>query len=366
MIKGFSGGVDCDVHVAIPDLKTLLSHMDGHWPDAMVERGFALPNMASYPPNAPITARNDWRDENGRPPSTLDALARDLLDRFDVGTAIVNPVPFHATGFSEDMAAAVTRGINRWVAAALLDKDERLCAGISVPPQNPTLAAAEIDRVAPDERFVQVLLPGTADAPFGRRHYWPIYEAACRHDLPVGIMAAHSFRFPTTAIGWTSYFYEDYAAHAQAFHGQLASLITEGVFQKFPTLRVVLIESGVTWLPAFLWRMDKVWRGLRTEVPWVDQAPSAIVRQRVRLTAQPFDAPAPFDEQDGKEAVSRLLSHFPSNDLLLGASDYPRWQFDGDAIWPKHFPDALIHRMTHDNPHETYPRLNRPELHRRA
>lgn len=350
---GFAGGVDCDVHVAIPDLKTLLSHMDGHWPNSLIERGFALPHMASYPPNAPITARDDWRDENGRPPSSVDALARDLLDRFDVGTAIVNPVPIHAIGFSEDMAAALARGINRWVARDLLDRDQRLVAGISVAPHSPSQAATEIDRVAADPRFVQVLLPSTADAPLGRRQYWPIYEAACRHDLPVGIMAAHSFRFPTTALGWTSYFYEDYAAHAQAFHGVLASLITEGVFQKFPTLRVVLIESGVTWLPAFLWRMDKVWRGLRTEVPWVDQAPSALVRNHVRLTAQPFDAP------DEAEAVSRVLKHFDSGDLLLGASDYPRWQFDGDAIWPKHMPADLIHRMTHNNPRETYPRLQR-------
>lgn len=350
---GFAGGVDCDVHVAIPNLDALLSHMDGHWPDALVERGFALPHMASYPPNAPITARDDWRDEDGRPPSSVQALARDLLDRFDVGLAIVNPLPIQALSFSEDMGAALARGINRWVASDLLDRDKRLRASISVAPQNPGMAAAEINRCAADRRFVQVLLPVSADAPLGHRQYWPIFEAACRHDLPVGILAAHTFRFPTTAIGWTSYFYEDYAAHAQAFHGQLASLITEGTFQKFRTLRVVLIELGVTWLPAFLWRMDKVWHGLRTEVPWVDQAPSSIVRERVRLTAQPFDAP------DEAEAVARLLQHFASDDLLLGASDYPRWQFDGDALWHKHLPEALIRRMTHDNPLATYPRLNR-------
>ena len=45
----------------------------------------------------------------------------------------------------------------------------------------------------------------------------------------------------------------------------LNSLLVEGVFQKFPDLRVVLIESGVTWLPASIWRVNKTWRGVRSD-----------------------------------------------------------------------------------------------------
>ena len=48
----------------------------------------------------------------------------------------------------------------------------------------------------------------------------------------------------------------------------------------------------MTWLPAHLWRLTKFWHGLRSEVPWVDRPPSEIVRDRVRLTVQPMDAPA--------------------------------------------------------------------------
>ena len=56
------------------------------------------------------------------------------------------------------------------------------------------------------------------------------------------------------------------------------------MFTKFPDLKVVLLESGFTWLPAHLWRLTKFWRGLRMEVPWVDRAPTDIVRDNVRLT----------------------------------------------------------------------------------
>ena len=55
---------------------------------------------------------------------------------------------------------------------------------------------------------------------------------------------------------------------ATAFQSQLTSLIAEGAFDRFPGLRVVLAGSGFAWLPAWVWRFDKVWRGLRREVPW--------------------------------------------------------------------------------------------------
>ena len=145
--------------------------------------------------------------------------------------------------------------------------------------------------MAPDHRFVQVLMLGNGRTAAGRRQNWPIYRAAEQHGLPVGIHAGSSFRHPPSALGWPSYYLEDYVSQAQGFAAALNSLVTEGVFVKFPGLKVVLIESGVTWLPASLWRLDKTWRGVRSEVPWLERLPTEIVREHVRLTLQPFDAP---------------------------------------------------------------------------
>ncbi len=209
----------------------------------------------------------------------------------------------------------------------------------------------EIERVAPDGRFVQVLMPVMLDAPLGKRQYWPIYAAAQKQGLPVGIHAGSTYRHPVTPVGWPSYYTEDYAAQAPAFQAALSSLVTEGVFTKFPNLKVVLIESGVSWLPAHLWRLTKFWRGLRLEVPWVDRAPSEIVRENVRLTVQPFDVP------DDSGVVERLLEHIGSEDILLFSTDYPHWHFDGDAVLPPGLPSGLVRRMMIDNPRSTYPRL---------
>ena len=113
----------------------------------------------------------------------------------------------------------------------------------------------------------------------------------------------------------------------------------------------MLLESGVTWLPAFLWRISKFWRGVRAEVPWVDRSPADIVRDHVRLTIVPFDAPP------DAEVVERIVEHLRSDDILLYASDYPHWQFDGDDALPPGLPPGLKQKILVENPLSTYVRL---------
>src|SRR5215471_3838913 len=316
------GAIDCDVHPSVPDITALTPYLDDHWRDAVEERGIASLESISYPPNAPITARRDWRAGKGPAGASAADVASQVFDRFGADAAILNCLYGIQLVFNEDMAIAFARALNNWIVKEWLDRDPRLRASIVVPLQNIEHAVDEIERCAPDRRFVQVLLLAMGEAPLGRRQFWPLYAAADRNGLPIGIHAGSAYRHPVTALGWPSYYIEDYAAQSQAFQSQVASLISEGVFAKFPALKVVLIESGVTWLPGCLWRFSKCWRGLRSEVPWVDRSPAEIVRDHFRLTIQPLDAPA------SPEAVERAIDHLRSDDMLLYASDFPHWQFD--------------------------------------
>ena len=155
-----------------------------------------------------------------------------------------------------------------------------------------------------------------------------------------------------TPVGWPTSFTEEYVNQATAFQSQLTSLIAEGVFTKFPALTVVLMESGVTWLPAYLWRLTKFWKGLRSEIPWVSDPPGSIVRDRVRLTLQPFDAPP------DPSSVMRLIEHIGSDEMLLFSTDYPHYQFDGEAPIPVGLDPALARKIMAENPLLTYVRLS--------
>ncbi|HEX4262045.1 MAG TPA: amidohydrolase family protein [Acetobacteraceae bacterium] len=344
------GGIDCDLHPAAPTVTDLLPYLEPLWRDMIARRGIDAPASIAYPAAAPISVRPDWRPADKSAAATFPRLRAEALDAFGTRLGICNCLIGVPLLFGEDMAAAFARATNDWIAREWLDREPRLRASIVVPVQNPGLAAAEIDRCAADRRFVQVLLPANGELPLGRRAHWPIYEAAVRHGLPVGIHAGSAYRHPVTNVGWPSYYAEDYASHATSFQSQLLSLVAEGVFAKFPSLCVVLIESGFTWLPAFVWRLEKFWRGLRMEVPWVSRPPGEIVREHVRLTLQPIDAPDPA-------TLARVVEQLGSDRLLLFSTDYPHWQFEGAAALPEGLAPGLARRILVDNAIETYPRL---------
>lgn len=342
---------DCDIHPAVPDTSALLPYLDDYWRDQITGRGIDGLDLASYPPKNPLTARADWKVKGGKPGTSLERLRADGLDAFGSTLGICNVLYGAQVAFNPYFGAALCSATNDWIAREWLDAEPRLRASILVPMQNPDLAVEEIERCASDDRFVQILLLSNTEMPLGRRQYWPIYEAAEKHGLAVGVHAGSAYRHPPTYIGWPSYYIEQYAAFSTSFQGQLLNLVYEGVFQKFPGLRIVLIESGVSWLPQFLWRADNTWRALRMEVPWVDRPPSQIIREHIRLTTQPFDVPDEFAD------MPALLDQIGSQDMLLFSTDYPHWQFDGADAIHRGLPEKIVQRMRIDNPLRTYPRL---------
>lgn len=346
-----TGAIDCDIHPSVPNLDALLPYMSEHWRDTVVQRGMHELETIAYPKNAPLTARPDWRPAEGMPGADVKTVAAQALDPFATSIAICNCLYGVQLLMSEDMAAAFASAVNQWIAAGFLDRDPRLRASIVIPTQNTEMAVEEIERWAGDKRFVSVLMLVMDENPLGRRLYWPIYAAAERHGLPICVHAGSAYKHPVTSVGWPSYYTEDYAAQSPAFHNMVSSFICEGVFAKYPGLKVVLAESGFTWLPAHLWRLTKFWRGLRAEIPWVDRTPTEIARDHIRLTLQPVDAP-PTPEQ-----FERLMDHMGSDEMLLFSTDYPHWQFDGDAVLPDGLSDGLARKIMVDNPKNTYPRL---------
>ena len=355
-VRSYPGAIDCDLHPAVPGMHALIPYLDDYWREMVVVRALDRLNLnlTSYPQNAPLSCRPEWALDQGRKPgSSLEAMQAHVLNPCQLRYGILNCLYGAQVFHSEDMAAVFCRAANDWIRDEWLNRDPRLHASIMIPANNVELAVAEIERRADDYRFVQILMLVSGETTLGRRRLWPIYQAAERLGLPIGIHAGSAYRYAPTAAGWPSYYVEDYIAQSGAFESQLQSMISEGVFAKFPGLKVVAIESGLTWLSGFIWRADKTWKGVRAEVPWVKSAPSEIIRNHVRFTVQPIDAP------DECEAILRLTDHLKSDELLLFSTDYPHWQFDGDAALPEGLPDRLFSKIVSENAIAIYPRLNK-------
>ncbi len=348
-----AGLIDCDVHFDVPSADVLFPYLSEHWREYISETAFKGPVDTSYPPGAATSMAAELRGANGKAAAvTLDMVRERVLGDGQADFAILTCAYAVESVRNPFAAAALARAVNDWQVAEWLDQEPRLRGSIVVASQDPALAAEEIDRIGGHAGFVQVYLPVRSEALYGTRRYYPIYEAALRHDLAIGIHFGGNPGNPPTAAGWPSFYVEEYVGMSHIFQSQLIGLVTEGVFDRYPALRVALIESGVSWLPSLLWRLDKEWKGLRREVPWVRRLPSEYIRDHVRLTSWPFDAP------DDEEAVAEIVEQIGSDELLMFASDFPHWHDDAPAdAFLDHVPREVSRKIKWDNAVEFY-RLN--------
>jgi predicted TIM-barrel fold metal-dependent hydrolase len=324
------GLVDCDLHIEVEDLSVLLPYLSEHAREYIDLSGFKGPSEAYHP-----------KALQARPATTFEGLSERILEPGNVDLAILNCSYAVDSVRDPDLAVALARAVNEWQIAEWLERDSRLRASIVVPSQMPQLAAEEINRVSGHASFVQVLLPVRSQHPYGSSIFHPLWSAIEEHGLVAAITFGGAPGNPTTSAGWPTYFLEEYAAMAGVFATQLTSLIAEGVFSVFPGLHVTLLESGVTWLPAHMWRLDQEWRALRRLVPWVKRPPSEYIREHVRLSIQPLDSPP------SPEALLEVVSQLGSDHMLLYASDYPHRSGDNDLL--NHLPQQLAERVFRDN-----------------
>jgi predicted TIM-barrel fold metal-dependent hydrolase len=241
-------------------------------------------------------------------------LREQLLDAWSIEFGILNTL-IPVRNKRPEYDAALARAINDCQGAEWLDREPRLRASLLVPFEDGELAAAEIERVAPDRRFVQVLLPARTSEPLGARRYWPLYAAAERHDLPVGIhFGGGSGGHPLSGAGWPSFYFEDHGGMPQTFQAHVISMIFEGIFGRFPNLKIVLIEGGMAWMAPLTWRLDRSWNRLRDEVPHVTELPSLTIRKHLWVTTQPMEEP-PVPAH-----FTQMLNHLGMNDRILFAT----------------------------------------------
>ncbi|HEU5448986.1 MAG TPA: amidohydrolase family protein, partial [Acidimicrobiia bacterium] len=169
-----------------------------------------------------------------------------------------------------------------------------------------------------------------------------------RNNLPVGMH--HSENSPT-ALGFHRYYIEWHTLVPQIFMSELVSLMFNGVFDKFPTLKVIMIEGGFTWVPHLMSRADQQFKQLRSEVPWVKRMPSQIIRDQVRFCTQPT-------EEMTLQKFMQILEWVESDELFLFSTDYPHWDFDSpyEAL-PLGIPVELKRKIFAENAASVYTRL---------
>ena len=319
--------VDADVHPAMHAPEDLDRWLSPRWRQHRRDYGIRLrqpfTSTYPYPKSAPALSRRDsWPPTGGPPGSDLAFMQAQHLDLHDIEYGMLQPLAVRGMdervpGFAE----AVSCAVNDWQHDDWTTKDRRLKGTIAVPGEDTAAAVREIERWAGHPDFVQVSMVTRALEPLGSRRYWPIYEAAAHHGLPLGLHTLGTSGHAVTGGGWPSYYYEEHAAVAISLAAMVASFILEGVTERFPTLKLVVIEGGFGWVPALGWRMDSHWPALRSEVPHLTRKPSDYLKSNFWFTTQPIEEP------EQPEHLRKMIDWI-GWDRLLFATDYPHWDSD--------------------------------------
>jgi predicted TIM-barrel fold metal-dependent hydrolase len=188
----------------------------------------------------------------------------EFMDDVGIDWSVVYPTAGLAVGrlASRDWAVAACRAYNDWLYDRYLKVGPRLKGMALIPVQDPEAAAAELERAVTQLGMVGGMLPSNGEGikgHFGDRIYWPLYAEAERLGCPLALhggchhnfgMDGFSAFYPVLALG-----------HPFSIMTQAAAMMAHGVFDQFPGLRVGFLEGGATWVPFFLDRMERSYRG---------------------------------------------------------------------------------------------------------
>lgn len=246
-----------------------------------------------------------------------------------------------------EYGTALARAFNEWTREAWLDRDPRYRLVLQCCASDPAAAADEIDRLAEDPRICGIVLPTSSPRPYGQRFFRPIHEACARSGLPITLHLGGGSAQPTPS-GWPTYYIESRFARPSNYATHLTSFIFEGVFDRYPSLKVCSIESGTNWVPAWLGRMDAAWQALGDRTPTLRRAPSEYVREHIRFSSQPLEDP------ETKEGLAPVLDSMYADRTLMFSSDYPHFDWDNPAESFKGVEEPLRRRVFSETARDTY------------
>lgn len=322
--------VDTDFHF-IPDWQVLRRFMREPFRSELTTYPLV---GGDYSPKYATGLDGTGQDVLGRAGTAAEVLA--VLDKIGVETVILAPgFQRPQSMYHPAMITAVAAAYNDYMATEVLPASPRIKAEIMINHRDPAAGAAEIRRVGKHSGFVSAYTEfGGNYEPIGTSKHDPIFAACVEHDLGVTTHIGCFYQqFTPLHQGtrtWTELVGLSAVSTAITFVG---SMVMQGLFDKFPTLRVLVKEGGFWWLPEFMARADDYYlshpgdiklleRKLESGEQFLNKLPSEYFDSNIRFSSQPVCFPK------NPRHFKLLMELCRGEDFLLYSSDWPHATFD--------------------------------------
>lgn len=326
--------VDADAHIL--EGPAFAREALARWPDrvqVLVAPG-GTPYLAiegrRYPeqdgPGAGCPPQHGVHGAVGDPYTAAGVLAdadREGIDRMVLFPSLGLGVP----GFADPgFAAGFARLYNEFAAEFCRQGEGRLFAAAVVPLQDPDAAVPVLAEALDRGLVCAAIPPALADRNLDHPSLDRFYAAAAEAGLPLGVHGAPGVHLPKIGVDrFTQYVQVHCVSFPFDQMAAMTALVSGGVFERHPRLRVAFLESGATWLPFFLDRLHEHWEKRGDWIPdgWKRDPRAYLAAGNLWISCEPGETLLP--------AVVEALGA----DRLLYASDYPHWDSE--------FPDSARH-----------------------
>ena len=226
----------------------------------------------------------------------------DVLDAENIDIAILYTTVgllWEAELEDPELSQAYTRAYNRWICEFCADSP-RLVPTAHLSLTDPVAAAKELERAVGEGAKGAYVAPFNHNGrPLGHPDNNPVFAAAQDLGVPFAIHPTFEPQWTKgTRMGsWENVKQLRLLASVQASDGvrhQFTTLFDYGVFDQFPTLKVLVLESGGGWIGYWLDRIDAVYGHtfIGQRVP-LDHKPSDYFRERVWISCDPDERTIP-------------------------------------------------------------------------
>jgi len=228
------------------------------------------------------------------------------------------------------LGAGVARLYNEWVAGLCAKGDGRLHAAAVAPIEHGELAVAVMTEAKDLGLVCTVVPPALKTRNLDHPDLDRFYAAAADLDMPLGVHGAPGVHLPKIGVDrFTNYIQVHCISFPFDQMTAMTALISGGVFDRHPRLRVGFLESGAGWLPWFVERLSEHYESRGDWIPggWQRRPEEYVQAGNVFITCEPDEKTIPaFIEALGDRCV-------------MFASDYPHW----DGAWPDSTSELIEH-----------------------
>jgi predicted TIM-barrel fold metal-dependent hydrolase len=218
------------------------------------------------------------------------------------------------------LATAYARAYNRWIVDFCSHDRRRLVPIAHICLKDPAGAVEEVKRARQDGCAGVYLSPdpvSRAGRQFDDPALAPFWETVQDLDMPIAfhVVARHQSLLdewvrggdPRGLGGAVVFSFTFLALDVMV---AFTSMMTRGMFEKYPRLKCAVLEAGSNWITAWLDRMDHKTEVMHAFTP-MKLLPSEYFKRQCLISAEP------------DESITAAVAEHLGEDYVIWASDYP-------------------------------------------